>query len=115
MKVVIDNNLPMSLARLLGAAGGEAVHIHALGLANASDHALRRHFAGEQMIFVSRDDDFWVDHPSEWAVIWIALHNPTLAQLKGPVARVLVHIIPQLRPGQRVLFAADQVRIFDPS
>ena len=112
MKVVIDNNLPRSLARVLAAAGIEAVHVYDLGLANASDRMLRQRFSDEPVVLLSRDDDFWVDHPSGWDVVWLALHNPTLAQLKGPIAHTLKQIIPQLRPGQRVLFAADQLRIF---
>ena len=51
-----------------------------------------------------------VDHHE--AVIWIALHNPTLAQLKEPICRRLVQLIPTLRPGQRVLLANDQIKIF---
>jgi predicted nuclease of predicted toxin-antitoxin system len=112
MRVVVDNNLPRSLARLLGQSGIEAAHVLDLGLANVSDRVLRERLAGAPVIFLSRDDDFWVDYPHGWAVVWVALHNPTLAQLKDPIARTLARLIPDLRPGQRVLFAADQVRVF---
>jgi len=115
MKVVIDNNLPWSLARILRQRSLDAVHVVDLGLANASDQKLREYFATQEVILLSRDDDFWRNAPSKWTVVWIALHNPTLTQLKGPVTGVLMQVIPKLRPGQRVLFAADQVRIFTPS
>ena len=112
MRVVIDNNLPRSLARLLTADGIEAVHVIDLDLGGATDHMVRASFSGEPIIFLSRDGDFWSAHPSNWVVIWIALHNPTLAQLKGPMLLSLTRLIPTLRSGQKVLLAADQIRIF---
>lgn len=112
MTVVVDNNLPRSLAHRLTAAGVQAVHVIDVGLDAADDEAVRGRFAHEAIIFLSRDGDFWSHHPREWAVVWIALHNPTLAQLRGPICLHLVRLIPALRPGQRVLLAADQVRIF---
>lgn len=112
MRVVVDNNLPYRLARLLAQAGLEAVHVLDLGMADVADHVLRERLAGEAIVFLSRDDDFWGEHPPQWAIVWVALHNPTLAQLRGPIQRLLVRIVPPLRPGQRVLLAADQVRIF---
>jgi len=112
MKVVVDNNLPRSVSRLLAESGLGAVHVGELGLSQASDQTLRQRFAGESVIFVSRDEDFWSQHPPRWAVVWIALHNPTLAQLKGPICRRLSQFLPALRPGQRVLLANDQIKIF---
>ena len=112
MRVVVDNNLPQSLARLLAQDGIDAVHIIDIGLADVSDRVLRERLGDQPIILLSRDADFWVEHPSPWAVVWIALHNPTLAQLKGPIAHLLAQVLPTLRSGQRVLLAADQVRIF---
>ena len=112
MKVVVDNNLPRSVSRLLAESGLEAVHVGELGLSQATDQTLRQRFAGESVVFVSRDGDFWSQHPPGWAVVWIALHNPTLAQLKGPICRLLVRLIPTLRSGQRVLLANDQIKVF---
>ena len=113
MKVVVDNNLPRRISRLLAESGLEAVHVGELGLSQATDQALRRRFAEEPVIFVSRDGDFWSQHPSGWAVVWIALHNPTLTQLRGPICRRLVQLIPTLRSGQRVLLANDQIKVFE--
>lgn len=112
MKVVLDNNLPKSLAQLLVERGFEAVHVREMGLSAASDAELRRRLADEQIIFVSRDGDFWLNHPDGWAVIWVALHNPTLVLLKGPVCEALAGLLSGLRPGDRILVAADQVRRF---
>ena len=85
MKVVVDNNLPRSLADLLTQNGIEATHVLDLGLADASDEILRKRLVNQDIILLSRDDDFWKHSPPNWMVVWIALHNPTLAQLKGSV------------------------------
>lgn len=115
MKVVLDNNLPRSLAVRLAAAGMEAVHVVDIGLSQASDQQVREQFAHEPIVFVSRDEEFWLQRPPTWAIVWVALHNPTLAQLRGPIADQLVHVIPALRSGQRALLAADQVKVFGAS
>jgi len=112
VKVVLDNNLPKSLARLLAERGFEAVHVRELGLSGASDAELRNRLADEPIVFVSRDGDFWLNHPEGWAVIWVALHNPTLALLKGPVCEALAKLLPGLHPGDSILVASDQVRRF---
>ena len=52
MKVVLDNNLPKSLTRLLAERGFEALHVRELGLSNASDVELRNHLADEQIVLV---------------------------------------------------------------
>ena len=113
MKVVIDNNLPWSLARLLTQNGIEAIHVVDKELSDVSDDVLRKTFSKQDIVFVSRDADFWTNHPPTWAIIWIAIHNPTLAQIKGSIYKTLANIIPTLKPGQRVLLATDQIRIFE--
>ena len=85
MKVVIDNNLPRSLARLLTQNGIEAIHVIDQELSDVSDEVLRKTFAKQEIVFVSRDADFWTNHPPDWAIVWIAIHNPTLAQIKESI------------------------------
>lgn len=113
MKVVLDNNLPKSLARLLAERGFEAAHVRELGLSGAPDAELRSRLAAEQIVFISRDGDFWLNHPEGWAVIWVALHNPTLALLKGPVCEALAGLLSDIHPKDRLLVASDQIRRFD--
>jgi len=113
MKVVIDNNLPRSLARLLTQNGIEAIHVIDQELSDVSDDVLRKTFAKQEIVFVSRDADFWTNHPPDWAIVWIAIHNPTLAQIKESIYKKLTKVIPTLQPGQRVLLATDQIRIFE--
>ena len=71
MTVIVDNNLPRSLSRLLKASGIEATHVGDLGLSQATDQTLRERFATESIIFISRDGDFWSSHPPTWGVIWV--------------------------------------------
>lgn len=69
MRVVVDNNLPYSLARRLSQAGLTAIHVLDLGMASVADHVLRERLAGEAIVFLSRDDDFWLEHPPQWAIV----------------------------------------------
>ena len=85
MKVVIDNNLPYSLTTLLRNAGIEATHVIDAKLADVDDNVLRKHFAKDPIIFLTRDNDFWIDHPPSWIIVWLALHNPKLAEIRGPI------------------------------
>jgi predicted nuclease of predicted toxin-antitoxin system len=113
MKVVVDNNLPYSLASLLRASGIEASHVIDTKLADADDDVLREHFAEEPIIFLTRDNDFWNNHPPRWSIVWLALHNPKLSEIKGPICKTLSGLLPTLSQGQKVLIATDQIRIFD--
>jgi predicted nuclease of predicted toxin-antitoxin system len=112
MKVVVDNNLPYSLAQLLRASKIDAIHVLDVKLADVDDNVLRKHFASEEIIFLTRDNDFWENHPAPWAIVWLALHNPKLREMKGPICKTLSSLIPSLRPGQKVLMATDQIRVF---
>jgi predicted nuclease of predicted toxin-antitoxin system len=111
--VVVDNNLPISLAKALSQKGFEATHVLDVGLGSAPDQILRERFRKTELVFVTRDNDFWMQRPAGWAVVWLALHNPTLAQIRGPIADLLAARIPSLKPGQRLLVAADQTRLFE--
>jgi predicted nuclease of predicted toxin-antitoxin system len=113
MKVVVDNNLPYSLAALLRTSKIDAIHVIDANLADVDDDVLRKHFAEDTIIFLTRDNDFWINHPTHWSIVWLALHNPKLAEIRGPIYRTLSELVPTLRQGQKVLIATDQIRIFD--
>lgn len=58
MRVLLDNNLSPRLAKLLGAAGWDVVHIGALGLRAASDKIVLRTAHDDGRVLVSADTDF---------------------------------------------------------
>ncbi|MBI2059219.1 MAG: DUF5615 family PIN-like protein [Nitrospirae bacterium] len=109
MKIIVDNNLPASLAHLIRSAGFDASHVVEIGMGSASDAEIRRKYDQENIIFVSRDSDFWFQRPKGWSVAWISVHNPTLAQLRGPIAQRLKEALPRMTPGSRMMVTEQAV------
>ncbi len=109
MRVFLDNNLPKRLSDLLATTNQPVIHVHEMGWQDLADHLLIKKIGEESIVWISRDNDFWRAAPSTWAVIWIALHNPSLARLLGEVAEALKTILPQVGPGSRVLFSEDEI------
>jgi len=59
MRLLLDENLPVSLARLLTeSASWEVVHVRALGMKSAPDAAVLSRAAEEGRVLVSADTDF---------------------------------------------------------
>jgi predicted nuclease of predicted toxin-antitoxin system len=58
LKFLIDNALPPEMARLLLAAGHDAVHVRAYGLQAAEDSVILERAANEERVVVSADSDF---------------------------------------------------------
>lgn len=58
----------------------------------------------QNIVFVSRNEVFWNNHPPPWAIVWIAIHNPILAQNKELTFKILTGVIPTLEPGQIRIF-----------
>lgn len=58
MNLLIDESLQHDLARLLGQAGHNAVHVTDLGLRGAPDEALLAKAAHDDRVIVTADTDF---------------------------------------------------------
>jgi predicted nuclease of predicted toxin-antitoxin system len=111
MKCIVDNNLPVTLVRCIRCTWPEADidHIHDLGLHDCCDDGLRQRWQTDPIIWITRDEDFWLRRPDMWAVIWIACHNPSLAFLRDHIAPTIATVLPTLRPGTRVMITEDGV------
>ena len=104
MTAIVDNNLPISLTRWMDADQDEVAvrHVVDLGLQDETDDALRSRWHNDSIIWVTRDQDFWLNSPDRWAVVWIDCHNPRLAFLRDTVAPAVAGWLPQLKPGARL-------------
>ncbi len=105
MKAIVDNNLPLSLARQMGGSqhAVEVSHVVDLGVQDEPDAELHRRWCHEAVIWVTRDEDFWLDAPEGWAVVWINCHNPRLAFLRDVVGPAIAGRLAGLTPGARLL------------
>ena len=85
----------------------EVHHLSDLGASNWDDDVIRARWAEEFIVWVTRDEDFWMDAPSQWAVVWVNCHNPRLAFLKTSIAPLIATGVSSLRPGSRLLISED--------
>ena len=58
MKILLDENFPLALARKLREAGQEADHIILLGLRGTPDSAIVARLESEEILFLTHDEEF---------------------------------------------------------
>ncbi len=63
MKVLLDENFPLGLVRVLQADGLEVEHIITLEWRGASDARIRQRLTDHQLIFLTQDEDFLSGQP----------------------------------------------------
>ena len=84
--LLIDENLPAGLIRIVGAGG---VHATALG-AQLTDEALWLHARQKNLVILTRDADFFdklVIHGTPPKVVWLRTGNLRRVELEALVAR----------------------------
>lgn len=63
MTVLLDENFPLGLVRVLEADGLKVEHIITLGWRGASDARIRERLNDNDLIFLTQDDDFLCGRP----------------------------------------------------
>lgn len=63
MKVLLDENFPLALVRVLQAAELDVEHVITLGWRGASDSRIRERLQDDQILFLTQDDDFLFGEP----------------------------------------------------
>ena len=58
MKVLLDENFPLGLVRVLAADGLHVEHIITLGWRGASDTRIRTRLSSSDVLFLTQDEDF---------------------------------------------------------
>lgn len=58
MKVLLDENFPLGLVRVLQADGLQVEHIITLNWRGASDARIRERLSDKDVVFLTQDDDF---------------------------------------------------------
>jgi len=78
MKLLVDNQLPVALARFLDAEGLPAEHLRDIGLQAAPDPVIWEYARLNRRVIVTKDEDFpqLVDrYGSPPQVVWVRLGN----------------------------------------
>jgi hypothetical protein len=69
LKILLDENFPLALYRRLTADGEDVEHIITLGWRGASDRRIRDRLVEKYLLFLTQDEDFLFDEPTEALVV----------------------------------------------
>ncbi|MDD9942473.1 MAG: DUF5615 family PIN-like protein [Myxococcales bacterium] len=113
--LLLDQNLPPSLARRLGEAGIAATHVSARGLATASDEQLVDHARDREEVLVTHDLDFArilaTSNAAKPSVIVLRLRSPTPNALAHAIVSTVPRLVAELHQGALVVVEDSAVRI----
>ena len=115
MKVLLDQGLPRSAARLLRKAGIDAVHTGECGLAAAADLEILAFARREDRVVVTLDADFHahlvLGNASGPSVIRIRIEGLRGEALAELVRTVLTRCTAELAKGAMVSVTEDRIRV----
>ena len=78
MKFLVDNQLPLALARWLTKKGADAVHVLEINFDRTKDTPIWEHALSENRILISKDEDFFhlANRVSDQGkLLWVRLGN----------------------------------------
>lgn len=106
MSLLVDNQLPVALARYLGAHGWQCAHVRDVGLDEASDQEIWEYAKARSLTIITKDEDFQALANRQASVppqvVWVRLGNCR----KGALLEAFARILPALK---EVLAAGDAV------
>ena len=106
MKFLIDNQLPVALARALSGADSVSLHVLDVGLAQATDSEIWRYAADHEFVLVSKDEDFFyraARGDTSVPLIWIRLGNCRKAALLAAIKETWPRVCASLDAGERIV------------
>ena len=97
MKLLVDNQLPVALARFMMASGWDCIHVQDVDLDRADDRVIWQYAKERSMTIVTKDEDFQAFANRQRSippqVVWVRLGNCRKVILIEAFSRLL----PQLR------------------
>lgn len=106
MKFLVDDHLPVALARALTAAGYEALHVLDCDLSGQADRAIWRRACGDGSVIVSKDEDFVLLHasrPPHARVLWLRMGNSRKRPLLAKVLPLMPDAVVRFERGEMVV------------
>jgi predicted nuclease of predicted toxin-antitoxin system len=106
LKFVVDHQLPPALARFLESQGHIAYHVRDLGLKAMDDTTIWRHAVADNLVVVSKDEDFFffATAPNAAAkLVWVRLGNCRTQFLLDRFRIRLPQIITSFETGSRIV------------
>jgi len=106
MNFLIDNQLPIGLVKHLQSHGLNATHVTDVGLDTADDRTIWAHAKANDLVIVSKDEDFFHlsgSDPTGPAVVWVRLGNCRNAALFAAFDQVMAPLLLALTAGAKVV------------
>lgn len=107
MSLLVDNQLPVALARHLGASGWECVHVRDVGLGEASDQVIWEYAKANRLAIITKDEDFQALANRQGSippqVVWVRLGNCRKAALLEAFSKILPSLKALLVAGDAVV------------
>lgn len=97
MKLLVDNQLPLALARYLAANGFDCQHVQDIDMGAAADRVIWEHAKAHGMAIVTKDEDFPLMADKQGSippqVVWVRLGNCR----KAALLQAFTPLLPDLR------------------
>lgn len=107
MKLLVDNQLPLALARFLASEGFQSLHVQDIGLDTAEDRIIWEYAKTQGFAIITKDEDFPIlaDRHNDISpqVIWVRLGNCRKAALLEAFKKVLPDMRHLLDSGAQVI------------
>ncbi|WP_444846237.1 DUF5615 family PIN-like protein [Duganella caerulea] len=107
MKLLIDNQLPIALARHLTALSWQSIHVSDIGLEAASDLEIWRYAIKNDLIIVTKDSDFFKRSKIQGSIppqiIWVRCGNCGRTALLTKFSIAMPNIARAIAIGQPVV------------
>ena len=107
MTLLVDNQLPLALARYLGANGWECTHVQDVGLEAAEDRRIWQYAKERGLTIITKDEDFQALANRQCSippqVVWVRLGNCRKAVLMEAFSKILPALRDMLDAGDAVV------------
>jgi predicted nuclease of predicted toxin-antitoxin system len=107
MKLLVDNQLPLALARFLAANGFDCQHVQDIGMGATDDRVIWEYAKAHDMTIVTKDEDFQLMADRQGSippqVVWVRLGNSRKAALLQAFATLLPDLRTLLDDGGSVI------------
>jgi predicted nuclease of predicted toxin-antitoxin system len=106
VKFLVDNQLPLALARFVSSRGHDCEHVLDIDLARESDIRIWTYANENERVIISKDENFFymADRPGAKArLVWVRLGNCRTSVLLDEFGRLWPRIVASLEGGERVV------------
>src|SRR5208282_5656310 len=107
MTLLVDNQLPLALARFLAANGWECTHVQDIGLDAVEDRIIWQYAKEHGLTIITKDEDFQALANQQRSippqVIWVRLGNCRKVELLEVFSRILPALREMLAAGDAVI------------